>query len=145
MSGLRHVGIVVTDADASAGFYRDYFGFQTLADRVEAGEVLSRQLALTGVSVRTVKMRPPGGGALLELLQFHAPTAAARDPRPLAALGLTHIALTVEDAHAVYRRLRDDGVATRSAPTAAADGKVQMFFCADPDGVQLEIVQETAA
>ncbi len=145
MSGLRHVGIVVTDADASAYFYSDYFGFETLTDTVEEGEALSRQLALAGVSVRTVKMRPPGGGVLLELLQFRSPTAAHRDPRPLAALGLTHIALTVDDADAVYRRLRDGGVSMRSAPTASADGKVEMFFCADPNGVQLEIVQEKAA
>lgn len=145
MTGLRHVGIVVTDADMSARFYGDYFGFETLADGVEEGEALSRQLAITGVSVRTVKMRPPGGGALLELLQFRSPRAAARDPRPLAAIGLTHIALTVADADAVYTRLRDGGFVVRSAPTTSADGKVEMFFCADPNGVQLEIVQEKAA
>jgi len=144
MNALRHAGIVVSDIDVSMAFYRDHFGFQPLADAVESGPALSRQLALPDVEVRTVKLRPAAGGAILELLQFRAPAAIKATPPTLTTVGLTHLALTVDDAARVHRRLCAAGHIVTSPPVASADGGVRMFFCSDPDGVQLEIVEEVA-
>jgi len=142
VSVLRHVGIVVADIEASLAFYRRHFGFEPVADAVERGPALAHQLGLPAVEVRTVKLQAPDGGPLLELLDFSSPPRQPRAPAGLNVAGLTHLALTVADAAQVYSGLCAAGCAVTAPPAASADGRVRMFFCADPDGVQLEIVEE---
>lgn len=139
---IRHCGIVVSDMNRSLCFYTQLLGFCIVADAEECGPCLDKVLALPEVEVRTVKLGIANEDTLLELLQFHTPQSP--QPRGLAIhrIGLTHLALTVEDLDTLYEQLIQCGVRTASPPQWSADGRVKLLFCEDPDGVHLELVEE---
>lgn len=141
MTGIRHIGIVVSDLGRSLSFYRDVFGFEITWDRVESGPALDAQLGLQDVEVRTVKMRGKSDGTQIELLSFRRPNAMNAFEGTLTSKGLTHIALAVPDAHEIYDRLGTMQCPTTAPPSLSADGLAKVFFCTDPDGVFLEVVE----
>ena len=146
MTGIRHIGIVVSDLGRSLSFYQDVFGLEVTWDRVESGPALDSQLGLQDVEVRTVKMRGKSDSTQIELLSFRRPIAAADLPGTLTRRGLTHIALAVPDADKVYDRLATMQQCKATAPpTLSADGFAKVFFCTDPDGVFLEVVEVVEA
>ncbi|TMK39924.1 MAG: hypothetical protein E6G56_09800 [Actinobacteria bacterium] len=141
---LRHVGIVVTDADRALRFYRDQLGLRVEVDQVEEGEFIDSILAAPKTSVRTVKLSATEGETLVELLEF----AGGGSPVALedvARLGPTHVALTVRELDALHTRLSAAGVRFLSAPKIAPDGRARVAFCADPDGALLELVEPLGA
>jgi catechol 2,3-dioxygenase-like lactoylglutathione lyase family enzyme len=141
LRSVRHVGVVVSDLDASLAFYRDLLGLEPLRELDESGPHLDAMLALEGVRVRTVKLRAPGGDTLVELLHFAAPPAEPRVPR-LAETGPTHLAFTVDDLDTLHARLVAAGVRFNAPPQASPDGLAKVAFCLDPDGTPLELVEE---
>jgi catechol 2,3-dioxygenase-like lactoylglutathione lyase family enzyme len=144
VSSVRHLGIVVRDAERSLGFYRDQLGLRVEVDQLERGEFIETLLGLPAVRVRTVKLSTADGGTLLELLQFDEAAASTASLGDLRRLGPTHAALTVDDLEALYRRLSGQGVRFLSPPLVSADGNARVAFCADPDGTMLELVEPTA-
>jgi catechol 2,3-dioxygenase-like lactoylglutathione lyase family enzyme len=141
---VRHAGIVVRDADASLGFYRDLLGLSVQSDQLETGPFIETILGLPGARVRTVKLGAPEGVALVELLEFDTPAGDGAPP-PLNRIGPTHAALTVADLDTLHARLTDAGVQFLSAPNVAPDGRAKVAFCADPDGTLLELVEVLTA
>jgi catechol 2,3-dioxygenase-like lactoylglutathione lyase family enzyme len=140
---VRHAGIVVRDAEASLRFYRDLLGLSVQNDQVESGPFIEGLLDIPGVRVRTVKLGAREGVALVELLHFHSPAPTGAVPG-LTQLGPTHVALTVDNLDLLHARLTDAGVKFMSEPADSPDGKARVAFCADPDGVRLELVQVLA-
>lgn len=144
---FRHVGIVVSDLEAALDFYGRVLGLQVVRRLEEGGEFLETLLGLAGASATTVKMGLPGPGPgaapapFLELLYFHVPPAADVRRR-LNDRGPTHLALTVDDLEAIYRRLREEGFDFISPPVMSPDGAVKLAFGSTPDGVYLELVEE---
>ena len=141
MTRIRHVGIVVSDLERSLSFYRDVFGLEITWDRVESGPALDSQLGLQGVEVRTVKMRGELDDTQIELLSFRRPLADEDPGGTLTRRGLTHIALAVPDADQAYGRLESMKYTATAPPEQSADGFAKVFFCTDPDGVFLEVVE----
>ena len=140
MTHIRHIGIVVSDLERSLSFYRDVFGLEVTWDRVESGPALDSQLGLRDAEVRTVKMRGQDN-TQIELLSFRRPDCDSGPAGTLTRRGLTHIALAVADADVAYGRLESMDYEVNSPPTQSADGGAKVFFCTDPDGVFLEVVQ----
>lgn len=138
---VRHVGIVVSDAERALGFYRDLLGLRVEVDQVEEGAFVETILGLPAVRVRTVKLASPEGATLVELLQFNVAGDRASGARGLAEIGPTHAALTVEDIDELYVRLAYAGVRFISSPQTSVDGRARVAFCADPDGTMLELVE----
>ena len=68
---LRHVGITVTDAEESLKFYRDLLGFEVVRIMDESGKHIDNFSALSGVKVKTIKLRDKNGG-MIELLQYYS-------------------------------------------------------------------------
>ncbi|MDP6345687.1 MAG: VOC family protein [Alphaproteobacteria bacterium] len=143
MSGLRHVGIAVGDMDRSLRFYRDVFGFEVTWDRIEQGAALDTQLGQPDTRVRTVKLRNGRENPLVELLEFSRPAPEPAAESNLTRIGLTHLALTVDDVEAVFDRIVEAGCRAVAPPEPSADGQAKLFFCTDPDGVYLEVVEMT--
>ena len=141
MTGIRHIGIVVSDLGRSLSFYQDVFGLEVTWDRVESGPALDSQLGMQGVEVRTVKMRGTSDATQIELLSFRRPYAENDVAGTLTRRGLTHIALAVSDADEVYDRLGATHCKATAPPSPSADGFAKVFFCTDPDGVFLEVVE----
>lgn len=141
---VRHVGVVVSDMGRSLGFYRDLLGLRVESDRHESGDFIEKLLAIPGVAVRTVKLAAPQGATLIELLEFAGKAHSPDGSGNLRRLGPTHAALTVGGIDALHAHLSAHGVRFLSPPCTSPDGIARVAFCADPDGVMLELVEPLA-
>ena len=136
--GLRHVGLVVSDLEASLRFYRDVLGFQHVTKAYEYGRAISAMLGVQDAKVTTVKLVSPNGG-MIELLHFDWPDSKPVE-RMIYDLGFSHIAVTVQNLDKEYQRLKLCGVDFLSAPVHS--GNALVCFALDPDGNKVEIVQD---
>ena len=138
MLGLRHVGIVVSDLNKAIGFYCSLLGFQHVQKAYEFGHSLDAMLGIAGEKVTTVKLIAPNGG-MIELLKFDAPGSSPVG-RAIFDLGISHIAITVQNLDKEYQRLKLCGVDFLSSPVHS--GNAVVCFALDPDGNKVEIVQD---
>ena len=127
---IQHVGLVVSDLDASRRFYTGALGLEEVPR--------PPNFAFDGAWFRF------GGTELHLLSDAHATGGAGqRDPGVGAASGMTHhLAFEVDDLGAACARLADHGVELAGGPMPRGDGYVQVFF-RDPDGHVLELFQHT--
>jgi hypothetical protein len=73
MLRFEHVGVVVDDLDAVAGFFLDLGFEQEGGAFLVEGEWVDKIVGLDGVRVEGVMVRAPDGSGKLELVKFHAP------------------------------------------------------------------------
>ena len=140
MKNIRHSGIVVTDMERSLKFYRDLLGLKPMIDFEEKGAFIDSVLNVSGVYVRMVKLITEDE-QMIELLQYYSHPIKRNPDNKIYETGPTHVAFTVEDVNDTYARFSEEDVRCNSAPVVAPDGKAKLFFCQDPDGTYLEIVQ----
>ena len=140
MKNIRHTGIVVTDMERSLRFYRDLMGLKPVIDFTEKGEFIDTISKGKGIDLRMVKLVAEDGG-MIELLHYVSNPQPGRGDNELWETGPTHVAFSVDDVDEVYRQWSSQGVKCNSKPVVAPDGKAKLFFCQDPDGTYLEIVQ----
>jgi len=145
MKAVRHFGIVTSDIGRSLHFYRDLLGLKIERDMLEEGEFIDAILGLENVRVRTIKMRAEHADALVELLFYESHPKRAMSNNELPNRGASHIAFTVEDVDAEYKKLKEGGVRFNCSPQMSPGGKAKVTFCYDPDGVPVELVQEFQA
>jgi catechol 2,3-dioxygenase-like lactoylglutathione lyase family enzyme len=142
--GVHHTSRSVGDMDRSLRFYRDLLGMEVLVDTEMSGEMLEREVALEGARLRLVELGT-GGETMLELLQYHEPPPRADDDelRP-CDVGAYHFALTVDDIHAFYEKLREAGVEFTCPPQEVDAGYFaghRTVYCYDPDHLIVELWQ----
>jgi catechol 2,3-dioxygenase-like lactoylglutathione lyase family enzyme len=137
------VGIVVLDLDRALAFYRDLLGLAVVREMDEGGAYMERVTGLPGVSVRTVKLAAPGGG-MVELLRFASHPEPPGAARSAATPGCSHVAFTVADLDATYRRLQAAGVRFHAPPQVSPDGGAKVTYCRDPEGSIVELVEVLA-
>src|SRR5262249_40564286 len=105
ISAVDSVALTVSDLDRAIDFYSKVLTFEKVADREVAGEQYARLFGLSGVRVRSARMRL--GDEYLELQQFLAPRGR---PVPLDSRSndrwFQHVAIIVSDMTAAYARLR---------------------------------------
>jgi predicted enzyme related to lactoylglutathione lyase len=139
---LSHVAICTSDLGRSTRFYAEALGF-AVERTVEIGAPFDTLTELPGLAARGVFLS--SGDLKLELLGYERPAAVgAAQMRPMNQLGLTHLAVTVDDFEAAIRRIEQHGGrAHRQTKVETSFG--QMMFCTDPDGVRLEVWQKPAS
>jgi len=128
LTGLHHVAIIASDYDRSKAFYVGALGFSILRE-VWRAERRSWKCDLT---------MP---GAQIELFTF--PGAPPRPSHP-EAMGLRHLAFTVDDIVAEVARLAGHGIACEPVRVDEHTGQRFTFF-ADPDGLPLELYETRRA
>ena len=141
MKTVRHFGIVVSDMERSLRFYRDLLGLKVVRVMDESGEYIDNVLSLQNVRVTTVKMSADSGSTLVELLEFKSHPCQSRGDRQVCSIGSSHVAFTVGDLDAIYRRLSQAGVHFNAPPQRSPDGYAKVTFCQDPDGTPVELVE----
>jgi len=140
MISFRHIGIVVNDLEGALCFYQDLLGFKIVKKTDEQGEFIDKILALRKVKVTTVKMSA-GGGNFIELLYYHSHPRLHFRKNEIYEVGLSHIALTVEDLDVEYRRLSKKGIKFNSHPHKSPDGYAKVAVCRDPEGNYIELAE----
>jgi lactoylglutathione lyase len=119
ITGVRTVGVPVTDQDRAVEFYVGTLGFQTLLDA-----------PVEQLGGRWIEVAPPGS----------ATTIALVPARPGVASGVeTGIRLTTADAASAYEDLTARGVDV--GELLRWEGVPPMFALRDPDGNGLEVVE----
>lgn len=137
---IRHTGIVVSNLEAALHFYTDLLGFKVVKQLNESGGYIDNISALKDVKVTTVKIAAPDGN-LIELLHYNSHPRAPKEERKLCTIGVSHIALTVEDLEQEYNRLTMAGIIFNAPPQLSPDGYAKVTFCKDPDGNLIELVE----
>lgn len=134
---LTHLGLCVSDLERSLAFYRDVLGFEELPDRPRLaiqGEPAATLLGMPEVSVQAVYLGRDG--TTLELLGYPSPgTTGSGEPRPMNALGFTHLSFEVPDLDAAVKRVREAGGRVLEASRIPV-----AVFVTDPDGTRIELV-----
>jgi catechol 2,3-dioxygenase-like lactoylglutathione lyase family enzyme len=138
---LSHLGICVSDLARAVGFYRDALGFAERGPLEVAGEPAARLLGLPELKLRAVYLERDG--VRIELLHYVAPGALGDGtPRPMNALGLSHLSLRVADLdRAVEAVLRAGGRLLAASRIALPAARTRAVFVTDPDGTRLELVE----
>ena len=139
---VSHVGICVSDWRRSLRFYHDVLGFRYVREQELSGEPGSTLLQLEDVDLRAITLEREG--LRIELLHYERPGHAAdRVPRPMNQLGLTHLALRVDDLDAAVKELEGAGVDIRHETSVEVpEANAKAVFITDPDGTLIELVQQ---
>ena len=127
ISGIHHIALICSNYEASRHFYTGLLGFGIIAETYRK-ERNSYKLDLA----------IPGGGQI-ELFSF--PGSPPRPSYP-EACGLRHLALRVADLDANAADLTACGIPVEEIRVDPLTGKRFTFF-ADPDGMPIELYEET--
>lgn len=138
---FHNVSLTVRDAGASARWYAEHLGFEVESDSERTPEFSAQVTGVPGARLRVVHMG--GHGLHLELMEYTAASGAPVDTDPNNP-GCLQIGFVVDDADALYEKLKAAGAAMRSpAPATVPSGPIRgsrIFFCKDPDGVVLKFL-----
>lgn len=141
MIKLRHIGIVVRDLEKSVRFYEDLFALEVVNKMLEEGKYVEDLVGIKDASIKWAKLKARDG-TVFELLEYKNSPFHEKDNYPANRLGCSHVAVSVEDIEAVYKKLQNYGCKCNSKPLLSPDGKVKVIYCHDIDGTILEIVEE---
>jgi catechol 2,3-dioxygenase-like lactoylglutathione lyase family enzyme len=139
---VGHVGLTVSDLDASIAFYQDVVGMR-LSTRLETGgpwfDALTRNRD-AAIEVAMLEL----GQMTLQLVRYHRAGGA---PAPVAhnRPGSPHLSIEVDDVETRYAAITATG---RHHPTDIVDilgAGIRSFYVEDPDGVPVEFLQMPAA
>lgn len=129
MSHIRqfdHVGITVADLDSVTAFFAD-LGLEVEGRTFVEGEFIDTVIGIPDSRTEIVMLRPPDGGAGVELASFVRPDHEPGSPTAMAnELGLRSICFEVDDLQAAVDDLAANGYGLvggiRSARQHLADG-----------------------
>jgi len=143
LKAIHHTAISTGDLDRLVGFYRDLLGFEVeFQFSWDRGTELSDTITGLKDSASKVAMLKLGDFHL-ELFEYSSPTPKVSDTnRPVCDHGLTHIAFTVADVDAEYKRLVSSGMSFHCPPQSLGASKVT--YGRDPDGNVVELMETVA-
>ena len=140
-SSLRHVGIVVRDIESAIKFWENIFEFEVRANQIEKGSFIEKLLGIPGICVQTVKMKS-GTDTEIELLKFSSGSNEDVWGGRVDKVGLTHIALNIDDLELTLKKLFDYGFIPIHEPQISQDGKVKVCYVEAIEGLLLELVEK---
>jgi catechol 2,3-dioxygenase-like lactoylglutathione lyase family enzyme len=144
---IHHVSLNVMDLERSLRFYRDVLGLEPLFGPEDVtGPGFGRATKIDGAKIRYTVLRVGDGTSLVWLIQFLAPRARP-SRQQVHDTEAPHIAFRVDDIDEAKARLEARGVKFTSEPIRVDDGPLSgrsFVYFPDPDGVILEIFEETA-
>lgn len=137
---LSHLGICVSDLARARAFYRA-LGFEERGALRAAGRATETLLELPGARLDAVYLERDG--TRIELLHYDAPgTRGESSPRPMNALGLTHLSFRVRDLDETLAAIRASGGREIAASRVEIpETRTRVAFATDPDGTRLELVE----
>jgi len=141
--GVQHTAIIVKDIEKSIRFYRDMLGLELLYTLSAGGRELSKGVGLEDADLKVAMFK--AGDALVEVTEYVNPKGRPHDRRP-CDVGEMHLAFKVKDVQKHYEELKSKGVKFNAPPSVIEEGPNKGWiwtYFKDPDGAQLELVEET--
>jgi catechol 2,3-dioxygenase-like lactoylglutathione lyase family enzyme len=139
VASLNHVGITVTDLEASLEFYVDVVGMELVLPRFRTGGDWFDTLTENSGAVVDAALLA-AGGVTLQLVQYHEagnPEAATGHNR----VGNLHLSFDVEDVVAKHAELLGrPGLRATAVVQLPVEG-YKSFYVSDPDGVPVEFME----
>jgi catechol 2,3-dioxygenase-like lactoylglutathione lyase family enzyme len=135
---LGHLGLTVSDLDASVEFYRDVVGMR-LTMRLETGGDWFDELTRNhGAEIEVAMLEL--GAATLQLVAYRR---AGGDPAPVAhhRPGSPHLSIEVDDVEARHAAITTSGRHHPTGIVEIAGIGARSFYVEDPDGVPVELLQ----
>lgn len=136
---LVHVGLTVSNIDASIKFYRDVAGMKVASEFNGSNDWFDELTNNPGAVLKVAHMRL--GSYELQLIEYLSGGLA--DPAQLAhnRVGSPHMCFLVDDVEAKFKEVSQRGdVKITSAITNIVAG-ARSFYTEDPEGVPVEFVQ----
>jgi catechol 2,3-dioxygenase-like lactoylglutathione lyase family enzyme len=135
-----HVGITVADLDAVTAFFVE-LGFDVEGRTFVEGEFIDTVIGIPNSRSEIVMLRPPDGGAGLEIARFVRP---ASEPRavdaPANEVGLRNVGLEVADLEALLDRLVGEGYGLVGGVGEYED-TWRMAHVRGPEGIVVSLAQ----
>ena len=140
---IMHVGVCVSDLNRSIRFYRDGLGFEEAGGLEISGEPTATLLEMPDLELRAVYLERDG--LRIELLHYPSPgSVGAAEARPMNQLGLTHMAVRVENLEDAIAKLTAlGGTALEHTRVREPEYDAEIIYLTDPDGTRLELIQVT--
>jgi catechol 2,3-dioxygenase-like lactoylglutathione lyase family enzyme len=144
LNRANHVGIVVSDLDASIRFYEALTGTKIVNKDAIGGPRMASVQGLDRVLIRYANVHLDNIN--IDLLQYEEPV-----PKKASyagnEIGAMHLCFEVDELDAVYSRMRDAGITFQGEPIVfeESDGLkdgigTAVAYFDDPDGTHLEII-----
>jgi len=141
---MDNVLIVVDDLEAVKAFFIE-LGLRLEGETTVEGPSVGKLIGLTDVKATLAMLRPPDGGAGIELDKFHTPEAIRHGPveSPVNTLGIRRVMFAVDDLDVVVARMRAHG--------AEIIGEMQygstyrLAYIRGPEGILVGLAEETRA
>ena len=134
ITGLRHIGIIVKDAEKSKGFFKDLFDLEDDDVSIVSSDITKGESAFAFI---------PVGGMELELIQPISEHFRELVGNPPA--GINHFAFTVKDIEEAVQLMKQKGVrlghVTKDGILDMGRSKVAYFNPEDTDGILIEFVE----
>ena len=138
---FAHPCLVVPDLERAREFYERMFGFEVISEEGwDENPDLDAATGLKRSSCRGYMLK--GHNCFLELFEFEAPDATARQPRFLDAHepGIRHLAFYVDDCWSEYQRLQELGGIAMGVPAGDPESGYAVY-CRDPFGNIIELAE----
>jgi catechol 2,3-dioxygenase-like lactoylglutathione lyase family enzyme len=137
--GSRHTGIIVKDMKKSRRFYEDMLDLEVVQNYKDDSKYINNVLGLTNGKIHMIKLKTIDG-YIIELLEYlNHPTEIVKTP--FYNVGNCHLAFTVHNADGMYKKLLDKGIEIISRPLLSSEKTAIVFFCCDPNGIRIELVE----
>ena len=139
-----HLFMHVADTEATVAFWCEGLGGKLEQDEELEAEALDAMFGREGVRIRDTFIRV-GGIRLhtietLDVRRERGPAGEERYP-----LGLSGISFHVPDLDAAHARAEQQGMSpTPIFSFSEIESPVRMFFLEDPDGIRVEMIEDTA-
>jgi catechol 2,3-dioxygenase-like lactoylglutathione lyase family enzyme len=122
----HHIGLVVSDIQKSIAFYESLgFSVETAMEPAPGRSITFMRLGEFQLELFGYAERP-------------APVSEAEGPR----IGFRHFALKTGDIDAVLAELKSKGLVAADAQVREVMGRYKLLFLRDPDGIEIEVMQE---
>ncbi|WP_454697791.1 VOC family protein [Arthrobacter humicola] len=135
-----HVGITVADLDAVTAFFVK-LGLEVEGRTFVEGEFLDTVCGIPDSRTEIVMLRPPGGGAGLELASFVRPDHKPGSPDAMAnELGLRNVSFEVDDLQSAVDGLAADGYGLVGG-IGQYENSWRMAYVRGPEGIIVSLAE----
>lgn len=141
IQGFSHIGIGVSDLDASVRFYTEVFGFAELYRLDFNANEVAATMEQEGAFRSAMLLRDD---VRIELLQWVDVPTSGGGKKPMTELGFTHLSFRVEGIDDLTDAVLAHGGAVhpQTLSYVGPEGSPQtgLLYYTDPDGTRIEVM-----